>query len=109
MQAEKERRTALQQWTGAKRKTGVRRDNFMTPNRFDMVESGLLDSSSKLKSDSKEDAREPLGNGDEVFSILQRNRYWVIINSIQDLCFVGNNIVGNGKYLEKLSPCSYSC
>jgi len=69
MQAEKGRRTFQKHGSTAKRKTGV---NFMNPNRLDVVEGGLLDSSSKLKSDSKEDAGEPLVNGDEAPSLSQK-------------------------------------
>lgn len=69
MLAEKGRRTFQKHGSTAKRKTGV---NFMTSNRLDVGEGGFLDSSSKLNSDPKEDAGEPLGNGDEAPSLSQK-------------------------------------
>lgn len=64
LQAEKGRRTFQKHGSTAKRKTGV---NFMNTNKVDVVQGGLLDSSSNLKSGSKADAGEPFGNGDEPF------------------------------------------
>lgn len=65
LQAEKGRRTFQKHGSTAKRKTGV---NFMNTNKVDVVQGGLLDSSSNLKSGSKADAGEPFGNGDEPFT-----------------------------------------
>lgn len=64
LQAEKGRRTFQKHGSTAKRKTGV---NFMNTNKVDVVQGGLLDSSSNLKSGSKADAGEPFGTGDEPF------------------------------------------